>query len=81
MRFGTSGRRGEIAHLTQLEVYINARAELEYLKGLDAQKGGVAEGDEFYIACDLRPSSCSFDPQLARGEIAQAIVRAIRDVG
>ena len=34
LKFGTSGRRGLVADLTQLEVYINALAELEYLQSL-----------------------------------------------
>ncbi|MBI5393945.1 MAG: phosphomannomutase [Verrucomicrobia bacterium] len=82
LRFGTSGRRGEVVHLTQLEVYINALAELEYLQSLPPGQGGIVRGDEFYFACDLRPSSTRFVPeQQGRGEIAQAIVRAIRDAG
>jgi phosphomannomutase len=59
LRFGTSGRRGLITDLTQLEVYINALAELEYLND---------PGVEVYFACDLRPSS----PRLAEA-IVQAI--------
>ncbi len=82
LRFGTSGRRGEVVHLTQLEVYINALAELEYLQSLPPGQGGIVRGDEFYFACDLRPSSTRYVPeQGGRGEIAQAIVRAIRDAG
>ena len=42
LRFGTSGRRGEVVHLTQLEIYINALAELEYLQSLPAAEGGIA---------------------------------------
>ena len=34
LEFGTSGRRGKVVDLTQLEVYINALAELEYLQSL-----------------------------------------------
>lgn len=82
LTFGTSGRRGEVIHLTQLEIYLNALAEIEYLKALPAAAGGVAEGSEFYLAHDLRPSSSRFDPAFGgRGEIAQAILRAIRDAG
>ena len=82
LRFGTSGRRGEVIHLTQLEVYINALAELEYLQGLPAGEGGIRKGDAFYYAYDLRPSSTQFVPaQGGRGEIAQAIERAIADAG
>ena len=82
LNFGTSGRRGEVIHLTQLEVYINAFAELEYLQSLPVAEGGIIRGDPFYFACDLRPSSsCYAEAQGGRGEIAQAIVRAILDSG
>jgi phosphomannomutase len=82
LSFGTSGRRGEVVHLTQLEIYINALAELEYLQSLPLTEGGIVRGDRFYFACDLRPSSSLFvADQGGRGEIAQAIVRAIQDAG
>ena len=82
LEFGTSGRRGKVVDLTQLEVYINAMAELEYLQSLDISEGGIVRGEEFFFARDLRPSSDSFVPELdGRGEIAQAIVAAIRDAG
>jgi phosphomannomutase len=80
--FGTSGRRGEVVHLTQLEIYINALAELRYLQSLPVSEGGIVPGDPFFFAYDLRPSSTGFVPeQQRRGEIAQAIERAIRDAG
>ena len=82
LKFGTSGRRGEVIHLTQLEISINALAELEYLQSLPRSEGGIRCGDEFFFACDLRPSSSRFVPEeQGRGEIAQAIERAIRDAG
>ncbi|MCX6897800.1 MAG: hypothetical protein NT105_03795 [Verrucomicrobia bacterium] len=82
LKFGTSGRRGEVVHLTQLEIYINAFAELEYLQSLPRADGGIVRGEEFFFACDLRPSSTRFVPEeKGRGEIAQAIVHAIRDAG
>jgi phosphomannomutase len=82
LEFGTSGRRGKVVDLTQLEVYINALAELQYLQSLDPSEGGIVRGDEFFFARDLRPSSDSFVPeQDGRGEIAQAIVAAIQDAG
>jgi phosphomannomutase len=68
--------------LTQLEVYINVLAELEYLQSLPAEGGGVARGDEFSLAYDLRPSSTAFVPgEMRRGEICQAVVRGLRDAG
>jgi phosphomannomutase len=82
MQFGTSGRRGEVTDLTQLEIYLNALAEIEYLQSLPRPQGGIARGEEFYFAYDLRASSSGYvEEQQGRGEIAQAIERAIRDAG
>jgi len=82
LRFGTSGRRGEVVHLTQLEIYVNASAELAYLQSLPPERGGIVRGQEFYFASDLRPSSTAYvTEQGGRGEIAQAIERAVRDAG
>src|ERR1700723_783350 len=80
--FGTSGRRGKVVDLTQLEVYLNALAELEYLQSLPSSAGGIKQGDPFYFAYDLRPSSSEFvSEEQGRGQIAQAIVAAIRAAG
>src|SRR5580693_201601 len=80
--FGTSGRRGKVVDLTQLEVYLNALAELEYLQSLSLTEGGIQHGDPFYFAYDLRPSSSEFVSQeQGRGQIAQAIAAAIVDAG
>lgn len=82
LQFGTSGRRGLVVHLTQLELYINALAELRYLQSLPPSEGGITQGDDLYFAYDLRPSSTEYVPgEGGRGELAQAIVRAIRDAG
>jgi phosphomannomutase len=82
LKFGTSGRRGLVADLTQLEVYINALAELEYLQSLSRADGGIVQGEDFFFACDLRPSSSEFVPeQRTRGELAQAIAQAIKSAG
>lgn len=78
--FGTSGRRGLLKDLTQLEIYINALAEIEYLKTLSPEDGGVVESEPFYFAADLRPSSTGLDAT-GRGELAQAIFKAIQDAG
>ena len=72
LRFGTSGRRGKVVDLTQLEIYINVTAELSYLQSLRPSDGGIEKGDIVYFAHDLRPSS---------GSICQAVDRAIRDAG
>lgn len=82
LAYGTSGRRGLVADLTQLEIYVCALAEIEYLQSLPAEQGGIVKGDEFYFAYDLRPSSTQLVPsQGGRGEIAQAVQRAIADAG
>ena len=78
--FGTSGRRGLLKDLTQLEIYINALAEIEYLKTLAPEDGGVRVNEPFYFAADLRPSSTRLD-DTGRGELAQAIFQAIQDAG
>jgi phosphomannomutase len=80
LAFGTSGRRGLLKDLSQLEVYLNALSEIEYLKSLDAEQGGVHSGDPFYFAADLRPSSTTIDSN-GRGGLAQAIYQAIVDAG
>jgi phosphomannomutase len=79
LRFGTSGRRGRVRDLTQLEIYINAEAELTYLASLRPEQGGITYGGKLYIAHDLRPSSTRFAPEEGgRGEICQAIKEAAR---
>lgn len=81
--FGTSGRRGLVADLTQLEVYITATAELEYLQSLSRSEGGIVRGEDFYFACDLRPSSSGgvIEKGRRRGGLAQAVAQAIADSG
>src|SRR6516165_9445498 len=82
LKFGTSGRRGEVVHLTQLEVYINVLGELGYLQSRLVAEGGILRGENFFFAYDLRPSSSTYVPeQQGRGEIAQAVECAIRDAG
>ena len=82
LNFGTSGRRGDVVDLSQLEIYINARAELDYLQQQLPDDGGIRAGEAFYYAHDLRPSSTRYvAAQGGRGEIAQAIEQAIRDAG
>ena len=82
LKFGTSGRRGLVADLTQLEVYLNALAELEYLQSLAKPEAGIVRGDEFYYACDLRPSSTEVVMgKQPRGGLAQSVAQAITDCG
>ncbi len=76
LQFGTSGRRGEVVHLTQLEIYSNALGELRYLQSLAGTEGGIRLGEEFYFAYDLRPSS----PAIARAIVAAALSAGMKPV-
>ncbi|KAL5364477.1 hypothetical protein BJX96DRAFT_157409 [Aspergillus floccosus] len=80
LKFGTSGRRGLIADLTQLEIYINVLGEIRYLQAIPPSEGGIQFGDEFYYAYDLRPSSIHY-VESNRGGLCQAVEQALRDAG
>lgn len=80
LKFGTSGRRGKVVDLTQLEIYTNVAAEIDYLLSLEAAQGGIRTGDDFYFAYDLRPSSTKF-VENRRGGICQAVEQVLRDKG
>jgi len=82
LKFGTSGRRGAVVDLTQLEIFINVVGEIEYLQGLPREQGGIAAGNTFYFAHDLRSSSTQFvAEEEGRGEICQAVEVALLDRG
>lgn len=82
LKFGTSGRRGLVADLSQLEIYINVLGEVRYLQTLERRDGGIRPGDRFYVATDLRPSSTRFvAEQGSRGELTQAVLQAVADAG
>ena len=70
LAFGTSGLRGLVTDITDLEAYVNTRGFLDFL--LD--RGGTAAGDTVSIAGDLRPSSDGPDRSIMR-----AVARAIDD--
>lgn len=76
LQFGTSGRRGLIADLTQLEIYINVTAEMEYLFSLAREDGSVHPGDDVYYASDLRPSSPILCEAVERA-LADSAMRAV----
>ena len=80
--FGTSGRRGDVVDLSQLEIYINVRADLDCLFSLPSAAGGIVPGQRFFYACNLRPSSTRrVAAQGGRGELAQTVASAIGDAG
>ncbi|TVY17493.1 Phosphomannomutase [Lachnellula arida] len=80
LKFGTSGRRGEVVHLTQLEIYTNVVAEIRYLQSLPPSEGGITAGDDFYSAHDLRPSSTQLVDN-GRGGLCQAVEQALKSTG
>jgi phosphomannomutase len=80
LKFGTSGRRGKVLDLTQLEIYTNVLAEIRYLQSLQLSEGGIRKGDDFYFAHDLRPSSTGY-VENNRGGLCQAVVQALKDGG
>ncbi|KAF2643925.1 Phosphoglucomutase, first 3 domain-containing protein [Massarina eburnea CBS 473.64] len=79
LKFGTSGRRGLVVDLTQLEIYTNVVAEVRYLKSISLDEGGIKTGEDFYYAYDLRPSSTQLVED--RGGLSQAVEQAVKDEG
>lgn len=68
LAFGTSGLRGLVTDMTDLECYINTAGFLEFLKEVD----GITEDSTIYLAGDLRDST----PRITR-----VMVAAINDAG
>lgn len=68
LAFGTSGLRGLVTDMTDLECYINARGFLDFL----AEAEGLTAGETVFIGGDLRDST----PQ-----IMLAMQQAIMDAG
>ncbi len=68
LAFGTSGLRGLVSDITDLEAYINTRGFLDYLVAI----GDAAPGTPVVLAGDQRPSS---------ERILGAVARAIQDCG
>ena len=78
LAFGTSGLRGLVKDITNLEAYVNVRGFLAWLlKGSEIEKGGTV-----FAAGDLRPSTSAIVPEEGfRGDILQAVCRAVMDEG
>ncbi len=68
LTFGTSGLRGLVKDITDLEAYINVKGALRYL----VASGDIREGGRVVLAGDLRPST---------DRIMRAAARAIVDSG
>nr|QNO55650.1 phosphoglucosamine mutase [Methanosarcinales archaeon ANME-1 ERB7] len=63
LRFGTSGLRGLVESMTDMECYINTRGFIDYLIGI----GDIKTGDTSYIAGDLRFSTERIMIAVAKG--------------
>ncbi len=70
LAFGTSGLRGLVDDITDLEAYINVKGTLRYLVAVGDARPGA--GESVVLAGDLRPSS---------DRIMRAAARAIVDSG
>ena len=68
LAFGTSGLRGLVKDITDLEAYVNVKGALEYF----ASSGDVGAGSTVVVAGDLRPST---------DRILRACARAVLDAG
>jgi len=66
--FGTSGLRGLVTDMTDLECYINTSGFIRFLKSTSSLKAG----EKIYVAGDLRDST---------PRISAAVIRAITDEG
>ncbi len=78
MSFGTSGLRGAVRDITNLEAFVATKAFLRYL--LDSR--GIKKGDTVFAAGDLRPSTDGLVAgEGGRGEILQAVIRGIEASG
>ncbi len=72
LSFGTSGLRGLVTDITDLEAYVNTRGFLDYALEI----GDAAAGQSVCIGGDLRPSTDG-----ANRSILRAVARAIVDAG
>ena len=68
LRFGTSGLRGLVTEMTDLESYINTRG---FLKSL-LEKRVICRGDPVALAGDLRPST---------ERVLKSVTQAVSDAG
>lgn len=72
LKFGTSGLRGLVSDITDLEAFVNTRGFAEFLLAI----GDARPGDTIHLACDLRPSSDGDERSILR-----AVHRAVVDAG
>src|SRR5271163_3011780 len=68
LAFGTSGLRGLVKDITDLEAYVNVKGAIRYLLAI----GDIRNGSTVLLGGDLRPST---------DRIMRAAARAITDAG
>ncbi len=76
LRFGTSGLRGLVADMSDLEVYINVQGFLRFLEA----DGSLAKGERVALARDLR-DRCPKTGIVSSPRISGAVTQAVRDLG
>lgn len=76
LSFGTSGLRGLVADMSDLEVYINVQGFLRFAQGI----GDLEPGARVALARDLR-DRCPTTGISSSPRIALAVTQAIRDAG
>lgn len=76
LRFGTSGLRGLVRDMSDLEVYVNTRGFLRFL----VESGAARPGGAVAMAEDLRATDPSTGLE-SSPRIARAVARAVRDAG
>ncbi|ACY16735.1 mannose-6-phosphate isomerase, class I [Haliangium ochraceum] len=72
LAFGTSGLRGLVEDISDLEAYVNTRGFLDYM----VEIGDAVPGTPVALAGDLRPSTHSPERSILR-----AVAQAVRDSG
>lgn len=72
LKFGTSGLRGLVEEMTDLEIYVNTVGFLDFL----IEQKIIQVGDAVCLAGDLRPSTDSPDRSIMR-----AVAKAVMDSG
>ena len=78
LAFGTSGLRGRVRDITNLEAYVSTRGFLSWAMA----EAGVQPGSTVFIAGDLRPSTVAIvADEDFRGDILSAVHRAVVDAG
>ncbi|MFH1878404.1 MAG: hypothetical protein ABH883_06330 [Candidatus Omnitrophota bacterium] len=77
LAFGTSGLRGKVSDMTDMEVYINARG---YIRALIKRGLLNRDGETLYFAFDLRPSSPRITAAVAKAAQDEALAAGYNNI-